>query len=113
MASPLIVTSPLDYDPAKQPYTFSAVQPVSLIVQAVVDEMSRRKLKTVAYIGFSDGFGDQVFDATREAAAKAGIAVVANERYARNDTSVEAQVLRVVSKRPDAVMLGGSGTPAS
>ena len=70
---PHIVTSPLDYDPAKQPYTFSAVQPVMLIVQAVVDEMSRRKLKTVAYIGFSDGFGDQVFDATKEAAAKAGI----------------------------------------
>ena len=110
---PLIVTSPLDYDPAKQPYTFSAVQPVMLIVQAVVDEMSRRKLKTVAYIGFSDGFGDQVYDATKEAAAKAGIEVVANERYARNDTSVEAQVLRVISKRPDAVMLGGSGTPGA
>ena len=110
---PLIVTSPLEYDTAKQPYTFSAVQPVSLIVQAVVDEMSRRKLKTVAYIGFSDGFGDQVYDATKEAAAKAGIEVVANERYARNDTSVEAQVLRVVSKRPDAVMLGGSGTPGA
>ena len=110
---PHIVTSPLDYDPAKQPYTFSAVQPVMLIVQAVVDEMSRRKLKTVAYIGFSDGFGDQVYDATKEAAAKAGIEVVANERYARNDTSVEAQVLRVISKRPDAVMLGGSGTPGA
>ena len=110
---PHIVTSPLDYDPAKQPYTFSAVQPVMLIMQAVVDEMSRRKLKTVAYIGFSDGFGDQVFDATKEAAAKAGIEVVANERYARNDTSVEAQVLRVISKRPDAVMLGGSGTPGA
>ena len=110
---PMIVPSPLDYDPVKQPYTFTAVQPVGLMVRALVDEMVRRGIKTLAYIGFADGFGDQVFDATVAAAGKAGIAIVANERYARNDTSVEAQVLRVLSKKPDAVMLGGSGTPGA
>ncbi len=110
---PMIVTSPLDYDPAKDPFTFSAVQPVGLMVRAVVEEMTRRGVKTVAYVGFADGFGDQVFDATKQAADKAGIELVANERYGRTDTSAEAQVLRVMSKKPDAVMIGGSGTPGA
>ena len=48
----------------------------------------------------------------RPAADKAGIEVVANERYARTDTSTESQVLKVMTKKPDAVMIGGSGTPA-
>jgi branched-chain amino acid transport system substrate-binding protein len=110
---PMVVTSPIDYDPTKYPYTFSAVQPVSLMVGAVVADMAKRGVKTVAYIGYADGFGDQVYDATKAAADKAGIEVVANERYARTDTSTESQVLKAVSKKPDAVMIGGSATPGT
>jgi len=110
---PMIATAPLDYDPLKDPYTFSAVQPVSLMVNAVVADMAKRGVKTVAYIGFGDGFGDQVYEATKAAAEKAGIEVVANERYARTDTSAESQVLKVMTKKPDAVMIGGSGTPGA
>jgi branched-chain amino acid transport system substrate-binding protein len=110
---PMIVTSPLDYDATKYPYTFSAVQPVSLMINAVVADMKKRGVKTVAYIGFADGFGDQVYDATKAAADKSGIEVVANERYARTDTSTESQVLKVMTKKPDAVMIGGSGTPGT
>ena len=111
--TPMIATAPLDYDPVKDPYTFSAVQPVSLMVNALVADMVKRGVKTVAYIGFADGFGDQVYDATKAAAAKAGLAVVANERYARTDTSAESQVLKAMVKKPDAVMIGASGTPAT
>jgi len=110
---PMIVTAPLDYDPVKDPYTFSAVQPVSLMVDAVVADMQKRGVKTIAYIGFADGFGDQVYEATKAAADKAGMEVVANERYARTDTSAESQVLKVMTKKPDAVMIGGSGTPGT
>jgi branched-chain amino acid transport system substrate-binding protein len=110
---PMIATAPLDYDPVKYPYTFSAVQPVSLMVDAVVADMKKRGVKTVAYIGFADGFGDQVYEATKAAADKAGIEVVANERYARTDTSAESQVLKAMTKKPDAMMIGGSGTPGA
>jgi branched-chain amino acid transport system substrate-binding protein len=110
---PMIATAPIDYDPVKYPYTFSAVQPVSLMVDAVVADMKKRGVKTVAYIGFGDGFGDQVYEATKAAADKSGIEVVANERYARTDTSAESQVLKAMTKKPDAVMIGGSGTPAT
>jgi branched-chain amino acid transport system substrate-binding protein len=109
---PLVATSPLDYDAKKYPYTFTAVQPVPLMVNAVVADMAKRGVKSVAFIGYSDGFGDQVYDATKAAADKAGIKVVANERYARTDTSTESQVLKAMSTKPDAVMIGGSSTPA-
>jgi branched-chain amino acid transport system substrate-binding protein len=110
---PMIATAPIDYDPVKNPYTFSAVQPVSLMVDAVVADMKKRGVKTVAYIGFGDGFGDQVYEALKTGAGKDGIEVVANERYARTDTSAESQVLKAMTKKPDAVMIGGSGTPGA
>jgi len=110
---PMISTAPLDYDPVKYPFTFSAVQPVSLMVNAVVADMVKRGVKSVAYIGFADGFGDQVFEATKSAAEKSGIELVGNERYARTDTSTESQVLKVMTRKPDAVMIGGSGTPGT
>ena len=110
---PMIATAPIDYDAVKYPYTFSAVQPVSLMVNAVVADMAKRGVKTVAYIGYSDGFGDQVYEALKAGAEKSGIEVVANERYARTDTSTESQVLKAMTKRPDAVMIGGSGPPGA
>jgi branched-chain amino acid transport system substrate-binding protein len=93
-------------------------QPAPLLVKGIVDHMKGRGLKTVAFIGFSDAFGDLMYDSlvqnAKAADAKAAdIKVVANERYARSDTSVTAQVLRAISSRPDAIMLGGTGTPGA
>src|SRR3989338_3485462 len=39
-----------------------------------------------------------------------GYKVVTNERYARADTSVTGQVLKIIAAKPDAVVVGGSGT---
>ena len=39
--------------------------------------------------------------------------MVASERYARNDTSVTAQVLKLMAANPDAILVAGSGTPAA
>ena len=36
-----------------------------------------------------------------------------NERYARADSSVTGQVLKIVAARPDAVITGSSGTPGA
>jgi branched-chain amino acid transport system substrate-binding protein len=41
------------------------------------------------------------------------IEVVTNERYARADTSVAGQTLKIVAAHPDAVITGGSGTPGA
>lgn len=85
-------------------------QPPSLMVKVVVDRMKRDGSKDVGYIGFSDAWGDLVYDGAKKAADAGEIKLVANERYARTDTSVTGQILKIVSSHPDSVLIGGSGT---
>lgn len=110
---PMIAMAPYEYDPQKQPYTFNDAQPLSLMVAKVFEYMKANGIKTIGYIGFSDGWGDLVLAATKQAAAVDGISIVADERYARTDTSVDAQVLRLMGRHPQAVMMGNSATPAA
>ena len=115
MKVPMIAVSPIAPVPPGEggPWVVQTPQPAPLLVQDIVDHMKKRGLKTVAFIGFSDAFGDLMYNSLVHSAAGADIKVVANERYARSDTSVTAQVLRAVSTKPDAIMLGGTGTPGA
>jgi branched-chain amino acid transport system substrate-binding protein len=110
---PMIAMAPYEYDPAKQPYTFNDAQPLSLMVSVVFKYMQTHDVKTVGYIGFSDGWGDQVLAATKQSAQTDGITILADERYARTDTSAEAQALKLISVHPHAIMMGNSATPAA
>src|ERR1700733_1065219 len=80
---PMIAMAPYEYDPAKQPYTFNDAQPLSLMVAAVFKYMHARGVKEIGYIGFSDGWGDQVLSATKYWAQEDEIKILADERYAR------------------------------
>jgi branched-chain amino acid transport system substrate-binding protein len=88
-------------------------QPAPLMIGAVVEHMKKAGIKTVGYIGFSDAWGDLVYNSLMKSAEPAGIKVLTNERYARADTSVTGQVLKIVAAHPDAVITGGSGTPGA
>ncbi len=88
-------------------------QPTPLMIQGVIEQMKSAGVKSVAYIGFADAWGDIVYDALIKAAPAAGIQVVANERFARTDTSVTGQILKIVATKPDAVLTGTSGTPGA
>ncbi|MBC5783758.1 ABC transporter substrate-binding protein [Ramlibacter sp. USB13] len=88
-------------------------QPAPLMVNAVVERMKKSGVKTVGYIGFSDAWGDLVYDSLVPAAKAAGIQVLTNERFARADSSVTGQVLKIVAAKPDAVLTGTSGTPGA
>ncbi len=109
---PMIAMAPLVPEPAKFPYSFADAQPLSLMVSVVFRHMQAQGIKTVGFIGFADGWGDQVHAATVQAAAATGIKLVADERYARTDTTVQAQALKLMTLHPDAVMMGNSATPA-
>ncbi len=115
MKVPMIAVSPIAPVPAGEdgPWVVQTPQPAQLLVKGIVDHMKGRGLKTVAFIGFSDAFGDLMYDSLVQNAKAADIKVVANERYARSDNSVTAQVLRAISAHPDAIMLGGTGTPGA
>ncbi|WP_050400253.1 ABC transporter substrate-binding protein [Bradyrhizobium embrapense] len=115
MKTPMIAVSPIAAVPPGDggPWVVQTPQPTPLLVQGIVDHMKARGLKTVAFIGFSDAFGDLMYDSLSQSAKAADIKVIANERYARSDSSVTAQVLRALAARPDAIMLGGTGTPGA
>ncbi len=110
---PTVMMAPVDFSAQKDPWIFDILQPVPLMIDAVAEHMKAHGVKTVAYIGFADGFGDQVLAALKADAAKDGFTIVDEERYARADTTVEAQVLKAMSKHPDAIMIGGSATPGA
>ena len=107
--SPLPPTAPGDGGP----WVVAIPQPPPLMAKAVVDRMKSTGAKTVGYIGYSDSWGDLVYDGLTKAADADGIKVTSNERYARADSSVTAQALKIVASRPDAIMTGGSGTPGA
>ncbi|MFI5013156.1 MAG: ABC transporter substrate-binding protein [Hyphomicrobiales bacterium] len=84
-----------------------------LMIAADVELMKKTGIKKVAYIGYSDAWGDLVYTSLKKTAEPQGIEIITNERYARADTSVTAQILKIMSAHPDAVLTGGSGTPGA
>src|SRR5215468_9140470 len=94
-------------------WLISIPQPPPLMVAAVVERMKKDNVKKAAYIGFSDSWGDLVYDALTKSVGGTPVEVVTNERYARADTSVTGQTLKIIAARPDAVITGGSGTPGA
>jgi len=110
---PCITLAPVNMPGEPGSWMVSIPQPPTLMVSVVVDYMKAAGVKTVGYIGFSDGWGDLVYGGLEKSAEPDGIKILTNERYARADTSVTAQALHIVSAEPDAVMTGGSGTPGA
>ena len=56
------------------------------MVSVVVDYMKAAGVKTVGYIGYSDGWGDLVYGGLQKSAGD--MKILTNERFARADTSV-------------------------
>ena len=108
--TPFVCLTPIALAPDKLAWTFSVPQPTELMMSAVAEHMKANGVKTVGFIGFSDAWGDLMYKATEHWAAQYGYKVVTNERYARADTSVTGQVLKIMAANPDAVVVGGSGT---
>jgi len=110
LAASAAIIAPMD---AKRRWVFKTPQNDSLMADAIAASMHRRGVKTVAFIGFADAYGESWFNEFGAAAAGYGMKLVASERYSRTDSSVTGQVLKVLSQHPDAVLIAASGTPAA
>ncbi len=94
-------------------WVYKPIANESLMVAVTIDHMIANQIKTLGFIGFSDPYGESWLNELKLAADKAGIQILAAERYARTDTSVMAQALRVIKAKPDAVFVAGAGTPGA
>jgi branched-chain amino acid transport system substrate-binding protein len=110
MAASAKIVEPMD---AKRKWVFKTPQNDIQMSLAIASHMKDHGVKTVGFIGFADAYGEGWFGEFSKAAALKGITVTANERFARNDSSVTAQVLKLMAAKPDAILIAGSGTPAA
>ncbi|NMG77664.1 ABC transporter substrate-binding protein [Aromatoleum diolicum] len=112
-ATPQVAISPVSLSADRDKWVFRTPQQNSVMASALVGHMKKTGVKTLGFIGFSDAYGEDWLGAVTSRAEAAGIKLGPIERYARADTSVSGQVLKLVSVRPDAVLIVGSGSPAA
>ncbi len=110
MAASAAIVAPMD---AKRRWVFKTPQNDSHMSTAITAHMADANVKTVGFIGFSDAYGEGWFKEFSKIAEIRKLQVVVNERFARSDTSVTGQVLKIMAANPDAVLIAGSGTPAA
>ena len=110
MAASSRIVEPMD---DKRRWVFKTPQNDIMMALAIASHMADNGVKTVGFIGFADAYGEGWYQEFSKVAGTKGLKIVANERYNRTDTSVTSQALKVMSARPDAVLIAGSGTPAA
>ncbi len=107
--------SALIVDPVgdKRHWVFKTPQSDKQMASVVLEHLKKTGVKSIAFIGFSDAYGEGWIKVMTALVEAAGIEVVASERYQRTDSSVTGQVLKIVSRSPEAVFIAASGTPAA
>ena len=96
----------------KKRWVFKTTQNDDLIAAALLKHMTKNNVKSVAFIGFSDPYGDNWLKVFSALAEKAGIKVTVAERFNRTDQSVTGQTLRMIGAKPDAMLIAAVGGPA-
>jgi len=110
--TPQLSTAPAGLPPGKDKWFFRLPQSNDVMAYAVVAHMKKQNVKTVGFLGYTDAYSELWLKALTAEAAKNGIKIVATERFARADTSVTGQVLKLTSANPDAILIVASGSGA-
>lgn len=105
--------SPAQLPPGKDAWTFRLPQSNAVMAHAMVEHMKKQGVKSVGFLGYTDAYGEGWLKDFTPVAEKAGIKVTAVERFARPDTSVTAQALKLTSANPDAMLIVASGSGAA
>jgi branched-chain amino acid transport system substrate-binding protein len=109
---PHIGLAPFPITPERAKWSVDMPQPVPIMGKVLYEHMKAHNIKTVGYIGYSDSYGDLWFNDFKAQGIPMGMTLVDEERFARPDTSVAGQVLKLVAANPDAILIGASGTAA-
>ncbi len=104
--------APFPITPERAKWSVDMPQPVPIMGKVLYAHMKAHNVKTVGYIGYSDSYGDLWFNDFKNQGVPMGMTLVDEERFARPDTSVTGQVLKLVAANPDAILVGASGTAA-
>ena len=111
--TPQLLATPAALPPGKDAWSFRLPQSNGVMSHAMVEHMKKGGVKTVGFLGYTDAYGEGWLKEFTPLAEKAGIKVIGAERFARTDTGVTAQALKLVSANPDAMLIVASGSGAA
>lgn len=112
--TPQFMFSPAVLPAGKDHWAFRLPQGNAVMAYAMIEHMKKLGVKTVGFLGYTDAYGESwLNDFKAQSQALGGPQVVAVERFARSDTSVTGQALKLVSANPDAMLIVASGSGAA
>jgi branched-chain amino acid transport system substrate-binding protein len=111
--TPIVALAPVNVPDNVDKWTFRSVQKNEQMASALVEHMKKIGVKKIGFIGFSDAYGEDWLKTITTLLKGTGIEITSVERFARTDTSVTGQVLKLYSAKPDAILIGASGTPSA
>jgi branched-chain amino acid transport system substrate-binding protein len=112
--TPQFMFSPAVLPAGKDGWAFRLPQGNAVMSHAMVEHMKKLGVKTVGFLGYTDAYGESwLNDFKAQSAQMGGPSVVIAERFARTDTSVTGQALKVTAANPDAILIVASGSGAA
>ena len=108
-----LALSPIVLPEGKGGWSFRLPQSTSVMAIPIIEHWKKMGVKTFGFLGYSDAYGESWLKDITAQAEKAGIRSVAVERFARPDTSVTGQALKLVAANPDAILIAASGSGAA
>lgn len=108
-----LASSPVELPEGKGAWTFRLPQSNAVMAGGIVEQMKKLGVKNFGFLGYSDPYGESWLKDITRVAKEAGISLTTAERFARADTSVTAQALKVIASNPDAVVIVASGSGAA
>jgi branched-chain amino acid transport system substrate-binding protein len=109
LAAATAIVQPVD---DRRRWAFKVVPNDDLMAAAILKHIAKTGVKTLGYIGVSDGYGEGYYKEVTRLAPTLGLTVTTHEVYARADTSVTGQALKVMATNPEAVFIASAGTPS-
>ena len=94
-------------DPVK-PWVFKTAQTDALAVAAIYAHMKKQNLKKIGILTVENAFGESGKEQLTGQAAAAGIQVVQGETFGAKDTDMTAQLTKIRTAQPDAVVCWGT-----
>ncbi|NML18841.1 ABC transporter substrate-binding protein [Azohydromonas caseinilytica] len=105
--------APIPLPAGKDAWSFRLPHSNGVMANAMLAHMHKAGVKTVGFLGYNDAYGESWLQELGPRLDKAGIKLVATERFARADTSATSQALKLNAARPDAVIVVASGSGAA
>lgn len=108
-----LMLSPVNLPEGRGGWSFRMPQSTAVMAIPIVEHWKKTGAKSYGFLGYADAYGEAWLKDLAPLADKAGIKQVAVERFARSDTAVTGQALKLMAAMPDAILVVASGSGAA